>query len=196
MNIAELRERDTRKVQALGKTSAESTMRVLMGLFSMPIVGIADVKKWTGFTAQGGIQSHRPFDRAGNTQANGRGAGFVCKEVGLRRLFGLVCLTAVLLRWPRPLPTRARCLPGRGTALHFPRTLACGLRLFLVATACPPLLVQSSAWISSAHGHVRPFVAYGVEIPPINRCFTRPFPFPYTNFAHLWTLLYVRLNSF
>lgn len=56
MGIAELRERDARKIQALGKTSAGSAMQVLMKLYSMPIVGIADIREWTGFTSQGGYK--------------------------------------------------------------------------------------------------------------------------------------------
>ena len=56
MGIAGLRERDMRKIQALGKTAAGSAMQVLMKLYSMPIVGIADIREWTGFTSQGGYK--------------------------------------------------------------------------------------------------------------------------------------------
>ncbi|MEG0374722.1 MAG: Fic family protein, partial [Raoultibacter sp.] len=57
IKITELRERDMRKVQSLGKTSAESTMKILTNLFSMPIAGIADIMEWTGFTAPGGYKA-------------------------------------------------------------------------------------------------------------------------------------------
>lgn len=46
-----------RKGEPLGKTAAESTLKILMQLFSMPIIGIADITKWTGFTAPGGYKA-------------------------------------------------------------------------------------------------------------------------------------------
>jgi Fic family protein len=54
--IAELRVRDMQKIHALGKTSAKSTLGILINLYSMPIVGIADIVKLTGFTNQGGYK--------------------------------------------------------------------------------------------------------------------------------------------
>lgn len=57
IDVTKLRERDMRKIQSLGKTSAESTMKILIKLFSMPIVGIADIVKWTGFSAPGGYKA-------------------------------------------------------------------------------------------------------------------------------------------
>ncbi|MCL2882663.1 MAG: Fic family protein [Coriobacteriia bacterium] len=56
VNITDLRERDMRKVQALGKTAAASTLQTLIKLYSMPIVGIADITKWSGFTNTGGYK--------------------------------------------------------------------------------------------------------------------------------------------
>jgi len=55
-NITDLRERDMRKIQILGKTAAASTLQVLIKLYSMPIVGIADITKWSGFTNTGGYK--------------------------------------------------------------------------------------------------------------------------------------------
>jgi len=52
--ITEIHERDMRKIQSLGKTSAVSTLNVLTQLYTMPIVGIADIVKWTSFTKTGG----------------------------------------------------------------------------------------------------------------------------------------------
>jgi len=54
ISIADLRERDMQKIHSLGKTSARSTMDILIRLFKMPIVGIADMVQWTGFTNRGG----------------------------------------------------------------------------------------------------------------------------------------------
>lgn len=54
--ITELRQRDMEKTQKLGKTSAASTLNVLTRLYAMPLVGIADIVKWTGFTTQGGYK--------------------------------------------------------------------------------------------------------------------------------------------
>ena len=55
--ITELRERDMRKIQSLGKTASESTVKILQNLYSMPIVGIADIVKWTGFSHQGSYKA-------------------------------------------------------------------------------------------------------------------------------------------
>ncbi len=41
------------KAQSLGKSSAKSTLTMLQNLFSLPIVGLAEVMKWTGYTKQG-----------------------------------------------------------------------------------------------------------------------------------------------
>jgi len=42
------------KIYALGKTAAKSTMNILENLCRMPIVGIADIVNWTGFSSKGG----------------------------------------------------------------------------------------------------------------------------------------------
>ena len=58
--ITELRERDMRKIQSLGKTSSASTSKILQNLYSVPIIGIADIVKWTDFSHQGGYNAiHR-----------------------------------------------------------------------------------------------------------------------------------------
>jgi len=51
--ITSLRDRDFTKVQKLGKKSAESTLEIIRKLFGQPIIGIAEIIKWTGFTPQG-----------------------------------------------------------------------------------------------------------------------------------------------
>lgn len=51
--ITALRDHDFAKMQKLGKKSAESTLEIVRKLFSQPIVGVAEVMKWTGFTAPG-----------------------------------------------------------------------------------------------------------------------------------------------
>jgi Fic family protein len=56
IGIADLRDRDMQKVYSLGKTAAKSTMNVLENLYKMPIVGIADIVKWTEFTNNGGYK--------------------------------------------------------------------------------------------------------------------------------------------
>ena len=63
--ITGLRERDMRKIQSLGKTSAASTLNVLLRLFGMPIVGIGDIVKWTGFSKTG---SYRMIERLVNME--------------------------------------------------------------------------------------------------------------------------------
>lgn len=51
--ITALRERDMAKVQKLGKRSAESAALLLPKLYGQPVVNVALVKKWTGFTRAG-----------------------------------------------------------------------------------------------------------------------------------------------
>jgi len=51
--ITDLREKDMRKVQSLGRASAPTVVAVLRNLFKIPRVGIADIIKWTGYSRQG-----------------------------------------------------------------------------------------------------------------------------------------------
>jgi Fic family protein len=55
--ITKLRERDMAKVQALNRTASEATIKVLENLYKMPIAGIADIVKWTGYTERGGYNT-------------------------------------------------------------------------------------------------------------------------------------------
>ena len=57
IGISELHDRDLKKIYALGKTAAKSTMEILENLYRMPIVGIADIVKWTGFSSKGGYRA-------------------------------------------------------------------------------------------------------------------------------------------
>jgi Fic family protein len=41
------------KIQSLGKSSAESAAKILPKLFELPIVNVAKIQEWTGFTRQG-----------------------------------------------------------------------------------------------------------------------------------------------
>lgn len=51
--ITALRDRDFAKMQMLGKKSAALTLGLVRKLFGQPIVGVAEIMKWTGFTAPG-----------------------------------------------------------------------------------------------------------------------------------------------
>lgn len=51
--ITVLRDQDFAKMQKLGKKSAESTLEIIRKLFGQPIVGIAEIMKWTSFSPQG-----------------------------------------------------------------------------------------------------------------------------------------------
>jgi len=57
IGIADLRDRHMQKIYTLGKTAAKSTMGILENLYRMPIVGIADIVKWTGFSRNGGYKA-------------------------------------------------------------------------------------------------------------------------------------------
>ena len=65
IGISDLRDRDMQKIYALGKTAAKSTMGILENLYKMPIVGIAEIVKWTGFSRNGG---YKAIDKLVNMQ--------------------------------------------------------------------------------------------------------------------------------
>jgi Fic family protein len=51
--ITALREKDMTKIQGLGKRASESAIKVLPRLYGQPIVDVATIQKWTGFTRAG-----------------------------------------------------------------------------------------------------------------------------------------------
>lgn len=51
--ITVLRDKDMKKVQALGKRASESAIIILSTLYGQPIVNNAIIQKWTGFTRAG-----------------------------------------------------------------------------------------------------------------------------------------------
>lgn len=54
--ITKLREQDMAKVQMLNRTASEATVKVLENLYKIPVAGIADIVKWTGYTERGGYK--------------------------------------------------------------------------------------------------------------------------------------------
>jgi len=51
--ITTLRDRDFEKAQKLGRQSAKSTIEIIRKLFGQPIIGVAEIRNWTGFSQQG-----------------------------------------------------------------------------------------------------------------------------------------------
>lgn len=51
--ITDLREKDIIKIQQLGKRSSESAAKILPNLYGQPIVNVATIQKWTGFSRPG-----------------------------------------------------------------------------------------------------------------------------------------------
>lgn len=51
--ITKLREEDMMKIQGLNRVASEASLKILMGLYRMPIVGVGDVECWTGYTKRG-----------------------------------------------------------------------------------------------------------------------------------------------
>jgi Fic family protein len=58
--ITALRDCDYAKMQKLGKKSADSTLEIVRKLYGQPIIGVAEIMKWTGFTAPG---AYKVIDR-------------------------------------------------------------------------------------------------------------------------------------
>jgi Fic family protein len=56
-NITKLRENDMAKVQTLNRTASAVTVKILEGLYKMPIIGIADIVKWTNYTPRGAYKA-------------------------------------------------------------------------------------------------------------------------------------------
>jgi len=54
--VTALREKDMAKIQNLGKRAAESACLVLPRLYGQPIVNVATIRKWTGFSTRAGAQ--------------------------------------------------------------------------------------------------------------------------------------------
>jgi len=52
-SITDLRNRDFAKVQKLGARSAATTLEIVRQLFGQPIIGVAEIMKWTGYSRQG-----------------------------------------------------------------------------------------------------------------------------------------------
>lgn len=53
--ITEIRSRDMEKIQKLGKKPAESAITVLKNLYKLPVVNLAKMQEWTGFSRQGAL---------------------------------------------------------------------------------------------------------------------------------------------
>ncbi len=53
LTITKLREKDTLKIQSLSKRASESAVLVLPQLYKMPIINVAKIQEWTGFTRAG-----------------------------------------------------------------------------------------------------------------------------------------------
>lgn len=51
--ITVLRDEDMRKIQALGKAASKGAIEILHHLYKSPIVNVANIQQWTGFTRQG-----------------------------------------------------------------------------------------------------------------------------------------------
>ncbi len=54
--ITVLRERDIAKISRLNKTASESAMIILPKLFAQPIVTVATIQEWAGFSSRSGAQ--------------------------------------------------------------------------------------------------------------------------------------------
>ena len=54
-----------RKAQMLGKSAASNTIKMLKKLYGQPIVGIADVVAWTGYTRQGAYKVIERLEKLG-----------------------------------------------------------------------------------------------------------------------------------
>jgi len=63
--IMDLRDADFAKAQKLGKKSACTAIDTIRKLFGQPIVGVAEIIKWTGFTRQGAYNVIKRLEEIG-----------------------------------------------------------------------------------------------------------------------------------
>ena len=73
--IVFLRDRDMKKVHLLNQASSQSTMKVLLELYAMPIVGVADIIKQTGFSQGGAYKLIERMEKMGILYPTKRGEG-------------------------------------------------------------------------------------------------------------------------
>jgi len=59
--ITILREKDMQKIQSLNKTASESAIKILPKLFALPIINVAKIQEWTGFSRQGAQKTINRF---------------------------------------------------------------------------------------------------------------------------------------
>jgi len=82
--ITTLRERDMAKVQTLGKRAAESAAMLLPKLYGQPVVNVALVQRWTGFTRAGAQTVIKRFIEMGILQPKDKdktyGQSYIYKE--------------------------------------------------------------------------------------------------------------------
>lgn len=63
--ITKLREDDMMKIQRLNRVASEVSQKILIELYKMPIVGIGDIKKWTGYTERGCYKAIERMEKLG-----------------------------------------------------------------------------------------------------------------------------------
>ena len=63
--ITALREKDMRIIQQMSKAASEPSMKILINLYKMPIVGVADIAEWTGHTRQAAYRDIERLVEAG-----------------------------------------------------------------------------------------------------------------------------------
>jgi len=82
--INDLRDTDMLKIQSLGKTASESSIKILPELFKLPIVNVAKIQQWTKFTRQGAQKVIDRFIKLGILQQKDEnkdyGRSFVYKK--------------------------------------------------------------------------------------------------------------------
>ena len=82
--VTSLREKDIQKIQTLGKTASESAVKILPKLYQLPIVNVAKIQEWTGFSRQGAQKVINRFAQLGiltqKDESKKYGRSFVYKE--------------------------------------------------------------------------------------------------------------------
>ena len=53
------------KIQRLNRVASEVSQKILIELYKMPIVGIGDIKKWTGYTERGCYKAIERMEKLG-----------------------------------------------------------------------------------------------------------------------------------
>ena len=87
--ITKLREEDMMKIQKLNRVASEASLKILMELYKMPIIGVGDIKKWIGYTDKGCYNAIERMEKLGILEPTKKGENNYAQKWSYRRYLDL-----------------------------------------------------------------------------------------------------------